>query len=98
MGRNFAPPLDGEAIRWARLCKFMTQAEVAEQVAPLVAADGIKFDRSGLSYIENGSVKRPSPKVIGALSRVLGIEPKAMFKTKDDDGKDDEPEPVKAVA
>jgi len=84
MGRNFAPPLDSDAIRLARLRKFLTQDEVAEQVAGLVSADGIKFDRSSVSLIERGNVKRPHPKVAGALSQVLGIEPDDIFLTGDD--------------
>lgn len=90
MGKTSAPPLDGKAIRKARLGKFMSQAEVAEQVAGRVAADGIKFDRSGLSYIEIGTVKRPSLKVVRALSEVLGMEPDAMYQPDDEDEDDDE--------
>ena len=74
MGKTTAPPLDGEAIRQARHDRFLTQAEVAEQVAALVKGDDIKFDRSGLSLIENGTVKRPSLKVVRALAQVLGRE------------------------
>ena len=79
MPRNFAPPLNGEAIRRARLCKFMTQAEVACHVSGQVAEHGIKFDRSGLSLIENGMVKRPHPKVVGALCSVLGLDPDTLY-------------------
>jgi len=90
MGKTSAPPLDGEAIRRARLRQFLTQAEVATQVASLCAADGIKFDRSGLSMIESGAVKRPSLKVVRALTAVLGMDPDEMFKA--DPGEDDEAE------
>jgi transcriptional regulator with XRE-family HTH domain len=96
MGRNFAPPLDDKAIRLARLHGGMTQAEVAGRVAQLVAADGIKFDRSGLSLIENGNVKRPHPKVIRALSQVLGLDPGAVFKDGGGEDEDDEPETAAA--
>ena len=94
MGKTTAPPLDGEAIRHARHAKFMTQLEVAAQVAELCAADGIKFDRSGLSMIESGSVKRPSFKVVRALAQVLGMEPAEMFKAEDgeDESADEEAE------
>jgi transcriptional regulator with XRE-family HTH domain len=92
MGKTSAPPLDGEAIRRARLRKFLTQAEVAAQVSAQVAADDIKFDRSGLSMIEGGSVKRPSLKVVRALAAVLELEPDEMFKAEDDPDEDDESE------
>ena len=77
MGKTSAPPLDGEAIRRARLSQYLTQAEVAAQVS---AAIGATFNRSGLSYIENGAVKRPSLKVVNGLATVLGLEPDEMFK------------------
>ena len=83
MGKTSAPPLDGEAIRRARLSKFLTQAEVAAQVAELCAPDGIKFDRSGLSMIESGAVKRPSLKVVRALAQVFGVDAAEMFKAED---------------
>lgn len=92
MGRTSAPPLDGKAIRSARLRQFLTQAEVAAQVAELVRADDIKFDRSGLSYIENGDVKRPSLKVIRALAGVLGMEPDQMFRPEDEEDEAEEDE------
>lgn len=85
MGKTSAPPLDGEGIWRARLAKFMTQAEVAAQVAALTAADGIKFDRSSLSFIESGAVKRPSLKVVRALAAVLDMD--EMFKA--DEAEDD---------
>jgi transcriptional regulator with XRE-family HTH domain len=90
MGKTSAPPLDGEAIRRARLGKFMTQLEVAAQVSELCAADGIKFDRSGLSMIESGDVKRPSLKVVRALAAVLELEPDEMFKAEGDPDEDDD--------
>lgn len=93
MGKTSAPPLDGEAIRQARIGKFMSQQEVAEQVAALCAPDGIKFDRSGLSYIENETVKRPSLKVVRALSQVLEIEDsifKAESGSEDEDAEADD--------
>lgn len=83
MGKTSAPPLDGEAIRRARLGKFMTQAEVAGAVQEKCSALGIKFDRSGLSMIENGSVKRPSLKVVPVLAEVLGMEVGEMFADED---------------
>jgi transcriptional regulator with XRE-family HTH domain len=79
MGRTSAPPLDGEAIRRARLRKFLSQAEVAEQCAQR----GVKIDRSGLSLIETGIVKRPALKVIPVLAEVLGLDPEEMFKDED---------------
>ena len=90
MGKTSAPPLNGEAIKQARLRKFLTQAEVQEQCAAL----GIKFERSGLSYIENGKVRRPSLKVVRGLAEVLGMEPAEMFKAEDgeDDSADEEAE------
>jgi transcriptional regulator with XRE-family HTH domain len=97
MGKTTAPPLDGEAIRQARHDRFLTQAEVAEQVAALVKGDDIKFDRSGLSLIENGTVKRPSLKVVRALAQVLGREalgPLAAAMVKDGGGEEDAPEGV----
>ena len=90
MGKTNAPPLDGEAIRRARLGKFLTQAEVAERVAKKCARDGIKFDRSGLSLIENGTVKRPSLKVVRALARVLELKAAEMFKADTPPDEDDE--------
>jgi len=90
MGKTSAPPLDGEAIRSARHAKFMTQAEVAGRVAEQCAADGIKFDRSGLSMIENGTVKRPSLKVVRSLAAVLELDPAEMFKAEDDPDEDDD--------
>lgn len=90
MGRTSAPPLDGEAIRRARLGKFLTQAEVAAQVSALTAADDIKFDRSGLSLIEAGRVERPSLKVVRALAAVLELEPDEMFKAESDPEEDDD--------
>lgn len=93
MGKTSAPPLDGEAIRRARLAKFMTQAEVAAQVAALCTEERIKFDRSGLSFIENGAVKRPSLKVVRALAEVLELDAAEMFKAEGDpDDEDDESE------
>lgn len=80
MGKTTAPPLDGEAIRSARHAKFMTQAEVAAQASDLLAADGIKFDRSGLSMIETGDVKRPNLKVVRALAQVLDMKADELFK------------------
>jgi transcriptional regulator with XRE-family HTH domain len=90
MGRTSAPPLDGEAIRRARLRKFLTQAEVAAQVYAHVSAHDIKFDRSGLSMIESGDVKRPSLKVVRALAVVLELNADEMFKAEDDPDEDDE--------
>ena len=90
MGKTSAPPLDGEAIRRARLRKFLTQAEIAAQVADLCAADDIKFDRSSLSFIESGAVKRPSLKVVRALAAVLGLESDEMFKAESDPDEDDD--------
>jgi len=95
MGRTSAPPLDGEAIRRARLGKFLTQAEVAGAVQEKCSAFGIKFDRSGLSLIEGGRVERPSLKVVRALAEVLELEPAEMFKAgggPDDGDEDDESE------
>ncbi len=92
MGRNFAPPLNGDAIRRARLFSGLTQLEVQERCAAL----GVKLDRSGLSYIENGSVKRPAPKVVKVLSEVLGIEPGDMYKPGDGDEDRDDGEPEAA--
>lgn len=86
MGKTSAPPLDGEAIRQARLRLFLTQAEVAEQVAAL----GVPFDRSGLSLIESGLVKRPRLKLVHALGKVLGLEGDALFGGEDDGGGDEE--------
>jgi transcriptional regulator with XRE-family HTH domain len=83
MGKTSAPPLDGEAIRRARLRKFLTQAEVAGAVAQQCSGLGIKFDRSGLSMIENGQVKRPSLKVVPVLAEVLGMEVEEMFADED---------------
>ena len=80
MGKTTAPALDGEAIRRARHAKFMTQLEVAAQVAALCEADDIKFDRSSLSFIENGDVKRPNLKVVRALAAVLELDPDEMFE------------------
>ena len=96
MGKSSAPPLDREAIRQARHGKFMTQLEVAEQVAKKVAAHGIKFDRSSLSLIESGAVKRPHPKVVGALVEVLGLKADAIFKAKDGSSDDADKERVAA--
>ena len=90
MGKTNAPPLDGEAIRSARLRKFLTQAEVAAQVAALCAADDIKFDRSSLSLIESREVKRPSLKVVRALAAVLELGPGEMFKAEDGPDEDDD--------
>ena len=90
MGKTSAPPLDGAAILSARLAKFMTQAEVAAQVAALCAPDGIKFDRSSLSFIENGAVKRPSLKVVRALAAVLELKRNEMFKAEDGEGDEDD--------
>ena len=90
MGKTSAPPLDGEAIRGARLRKFLTQAEVAAQVAALCIADDIKFDRSGLSHIEGGRTGRPSLKVVRALAAVLELEPGEMFKPEDGPDEDDD--------
>jgi DNA-binding XRE family transcriptional regulator len=82
------PALNAGAILHARIRKFLTQQEVAMQVSALCAEDGIKFDRSGLSYIENGKVERPNLKVVRALAQVLDLEPDAMFR--DDPDEDDE--------
>jgi transcriptional regulator with XRE-family HTH domain len=90
MGKTSAPPLDGEAIRRARLGKFLTQAEVAGAVHEQCAGLGIKFDRSGLSMIESGKVKRPSLKVVPVLAQVLGMEPAEMFKADDGAGEEDD--------
>ena len=90
MGKTSAPPLNGEAIRQARVRRFLTQSEVQEQCAAL----GVDFERSGLSYIENGKVKRPSLKVVRVLAQVLGMEADEMFKAEDgeEDGGDEESE------
>lgn len=88
MGKTSAPPLDGEAIRRARLRLFLTQAEVAEQVAEL----GVPFDRSGLSLIEVGFVKRPRLKVVRALGQVLGLEADSLFMADDGGSKGEEEE------
>jgi len=97
MGKTSAPPLDGEAIQKARLGKFLTQAEVAGAVHEQVGAFGLKFDRSSLSLIESGRVKRPSLKVVPVLAAVLGLETEQMFKAEDETGdEDDEPEEVAA--
>ena len=90
MGKTSAPPLDGEAIRRARLEKFLTQAEVAERVAKKCRRDRIKFDRSGLSLIESGAVKRPSLKVIRALAQVLDLKAAEMFKAESGPDEDDD--------
>ena len=90
MGKTSAPPLDGKAIRSARLRKFLTQAEVAARVQEQCIPDGIKFDRSGLAHIENGTVKRPSLKVVRSLAAALGMEPDQMFKPEDDEAEADE--------
>jgi len=92
MGKTSAPPLDGKAIRQARLRLFLTQAEVAEQIAAL----GVPFDRSGMSFIESGYVKRPRLKVVRALSQVLGMEADALFKA--DDGSDSKGDDEEAEA
>ena len=88
MGKSTAPPLNGEAVRHARHGHFLTQADVAEQVASRLAKDGIKFDRSSLSLIESGAVKRPHPKVVGALAQVLDLEADEIYGS--DDEEDDE--------
>jgi transcriptional regulator with XRE-family HTH domain len=92
MGKTSAPPLNGEAIRQARVRKYLTQAEVAAAVREQCEPLGIKFDRSGLSMIESGTVKRPSLKVVPVLAAVLGLEPHEMFKTAPDEPEDDESE------
>lgn len=74
-----APPLNGKAIRRARIRQFLTQAEVAEAMRERCVEAGIKFDRSSLSLIENGRVKRPSLKVVPILAGVLGMETDDMF-------------------
>ena len=85
------PALNAEAILHARIHKFLTQQEVAMQVSALCAEDGIKFDRSGLSYIENGKVERPNLKVVRALAQVLEMEAAELFKAAaDEDDEDDE--------
>jgi DNA-binding XRE family transcriptional regulator len=89
------PPLNAKAILRARIRKFLTQQEVAEQVSALCAEGRIKFDRSSLSLIESGSVKRPSLKAVRALAEVLGMEADEMF-APDGDADDDEPEDVAA--
>jgi transcriptional regulator with XRE-family HTH domain len=83
MARSSAPPLDGQAIRRARVLKFLTQEEVAALVAGPCAEFGIKFDRSSLSLIENGKVVRPSLKVIPVLAEVLGMKPEEMFASEE---------------
>lgn len=89
MGKTSAPPLDGEAIRRARLAKFLTQAEVAERVQKKCTRAGIKFDRSGLSLIESGTVKRPNLKVVRALGQVLDLGANEMFQADDGEGEDE---------
>ena len=96
MGKTNAPPLDGKAIRRARLRLFLTQAEVAEQVARICEAHDIKFDRSNLSYIESGSVKRPSLKVVRALSEVLDLKADEIYAAEGDGGDEAEPDGVAA--
>jgi transcriptional regulator with XRE-family HTH domain len=76
MGKSYAPPLNNEAILRARLYRGLTQQEVAEQCAAL----DLEIDRSALSLIENGKVKRPHPKIPPVLARVLGLELHEMFK------------------
>jgi transcriptional regulator with XRE-family HTH domain len=101
MGKTSAPPLDGEAIRAARHAKFLTQLEVATQVAQQLASDGIRFDRSSLSLIENGDVLRPNLKVVRALTEVLGMTREQVFKTGEpgsDEEDDGEPEDEAALA
>ena len=83
MGKSSHPPLNKDAIKNARLRSFLTQAEVAQQVAALCAEHGIKFDRSSLSLIESGDVKRPAPKLIPALAKVLGMTPDEMFAAEE---------------
>lgn len=80
MGKTNAPPLDGGVIRRARLGRFLTQQEVAEQCAAL----GVKIDRSGISQIESGYVKWPSLKVIPAIAQVLGLDVGEMFHRDDE--------------
>lgn len=78
MGKTSAPPLDGEAIRRARVRQFLNQGDVHERCAEL----GVKFDRSLLSYIENGKVKRPAPAVVRGLIEVLGLTPEEIYGTE----------------
>jgi transcriptional regulator with XRE-family HTH domain len=89
MGKSTAPALNSEAIHKARLAGFMTQLEVAQQVTSQLARDGIKFDRSSLSLIESGTVKRPHPKVVRALAQVLGLEAGEIYADEDDDAEPD---------
>lgn len=77
-----APPLNGEAIRRARIQQFLTQAEVAAEVQEHCRPLGIKFDRSGLSLIENGRVERPSLKVVRILAEVLGLDTDEIYKAE----------------
>ena len=86
------PPLDADAILRARIGKFLTQQEVAEQCAPRCAELGIKFDRSSLSMIETGKVKRPALRIVPVLAEVLGMEPDEMFKADDSPDEDEEDE------
>lgn len=80
MGKTSAPPLDGKAIRRARIRQFMTQGDVHEGCAAI----GVKFDRSLLSYIESGKVKRPSLQVVRGLATVLGLEVDEIFDEDDE--------------
>lgn len=62
------PPIDGDAILAARLCKGMTQEQVQDECARL----GTRV--WNLSRLEDGSVQRPDPRVFPVLAAVLGLE------------------------
>lgn len=84
MGRNSAPPLNGELIRRARLRKRLTQSEVGQ----LCAERGHPLDQGNLSRIERGRIKWPSMRALPALADVLGLDVDELFDTDDDEDAD----------
>jgi transcriptional regulator with XRE-family HTH domain len=75
MGRTSAPPLSKEAVRAARLAKFMSQDDVCRACTER----GAPLDQGNLSKIENGHITRPSLRLIPVLADVLGKKPEELF-------------------
>jgi transcriptional regulator with XRE-family HTH domain len=70
MGRsNGLAPVNGKALREARIGKFMSQADVLRACV----ARGVVLDQGNLSRIERGTVRWPAPSIIPVLAEVVGL-------------------------
>jgi transcriptional regulator with XRE-family HTH domain len=79
------PPINGKALRRARVARFMSQADVLRACAER----GIIIDHGNLSKMENGLIRRPRPRIIPVLAEVVGLKPEDLFADEPDDDEAD---------